>query len=134
MTCKCNVSQKVLGDGCRYCQPQTYIDYLESALADYREGDEKQCLSIDRLRAEVQELKEWKETARRLADYSGRLETENEALRAKLAEREAIIEAVCAVANESEGIAGWHKNGELVEWDEILPEIFVAAPEQEPPT
>lgn len=26
--CKCNFAIKILGDGCRYCQPQEYIDRL----------------------------------------------------------------------------------------------------------
>lgn len=26
--CKCNFKEMVLGDGCRYCQPQEYIDNL----------------------------------------------------------------------------------------------------------
>ncbi|MEG2043329.1 MAG: hypothetical protein RR068_19755, partial [Hafnia sp.] len=33
------------------------------------------------------------------------------------------IEAVQGVANQSQGIAGWHLNGAVAEWDEILPEI-----------
>lgn len=33
--CKCTLSISVLGDGCRYCQPQGYIDHLqESAILD----------------------------------------------------------------------------------------------------
>ena len=32
--CKCSLSIRVLGDGCRYCQPQTYIDFLEGAVTD----------------------------------------------------------------------------------------------------
>ena len=33
------------------------------------------------------------------------------------------IEAVRGVADNSSGIAGWHLNGEIVKWSEILPEI-----------
>ena len=32
--CKCSFSIRVLGDGCRYCQPQTYIDFLEETVTD----------------------------------------------------------------------------------------------------
>jgi hypothetical protein len=32
--CKCSMSISVLGDGCRYCQPQEYIDQLADALED----------------------------------------------------------------------------------------------------
>ena len=27
--CKCTLTIRLTGDGCRYCQPQTYIDHLE---------------------------------------------------------------------------------------------------------
>lgn len=40
-----------------------------------------------------------------------------------MAQRE-VIEAVRAVASQSEGIAGWHQNGDVAGWDEILSEIF----------
>ncbi|EOE1238131.1 hypothetical protein ACXEGC_005029 [Klebsiella pneumoniae] len=33
------------------------------------------------------------------------------------------IEAVRGVADNSSGIAGWHLNGEIAQWSEILPEI-----------
>jgi hypothetical protein len=36
------------------------------------------------------------------------------------------LEAVQAVASKSDGIAGWHKNGEIAGWDEILPEVSEA--------
>ena len=32
--CKCSLIIRVLGDGCKYCQPQTYIDFLEKAVTD----------------------------------------------------------------------------------------------------
>lgn len=32
--CRCSWSISALGDGCRYCQPQEYIDQLVSALED----------------------------------------------------------------------------------------------------
>lgn len=32
--CKCSKSISVLGDGCRYCQPQEQIDSLADALAE----------------------------------------------------------------------------------------------------
>lgn len=33
------------------------------------------------------------------------------------------LEAVQSVANGSDGIAGWHKNGDIASWESILPEI-----------
>jgi len=35
--CSCPLTIRVLGDGCRYCQPQTYIDTLEMQAEDYQE-------------------------------------------------------------------------------------------------
>jgi hypothetical protein len=32
--CKCPMSISVLGDGCRYCQPQEYIDRLHDQIED----------------------------------------------------------------------------------------------------
>ncbi|MFY3460030.1 hypothetical protein ACOTJD_25585 [Achromobacter xylosoxidans] len=32
--CKCSLATRLTGDGCRYCQPQTYIDTLEMCAAD----------------------------------------------------------------------------------------------------
>lgn len=34
-----------------------------------------------------------------------------------------VIQAVRGVADQSSGIAGWHLNGEIATWEEILPEI-----------
>lgn len=55
-------------------------------------------------------------------DYAA-LEARCEALAAENAGLNSVIEAVRGVANESIGIAGWHKNGEIATWEEILPEI-----------
>lgn len=35
--CKCSMSISALGDGCRYCQPQEYIDRLHRQIEDDRE-------------------------------------------------------------------------------------------------
>lgn len=32
--CKCSFRIKMVGDGCRYCNPQYYIDILEDQAAD----------------------------------------------------------------------------------------------------
>ena len=52
--CKCTVSISVLGDGCRYCQPQTYIDMLVDQQEDT--AQELECITIERnaLRAMLQ--------------------------------------------------------------------------------
>lgn len=51
------------------------------------------------------------------------LEARCAALAAEDAALNAVIKAVQGVANQSQGIAGWHLNGVVAEWDEILPEI-----------
>jgi len=33
--CKCTMSIRVLGDGCRHCQPQGYIDRLQDQSKDH---------------------------------------------------------------------------------------------------
>ena len=44
-------------------------------------------------------------------------------LQAVNASQLSIIEAVRAVAAHSDGIAGWHKNGNIATWGEVLPEL-----------
>ncbi|MBN5410197.1 hypothetical protein JY552_04405 [Serratia marcescens] len=39
-----------------------------------------------------------------------------------------VIDAAIGVANNSSGIAGWHLNGEIADWDEILPELNIETP------
>lgn len=61
------------------------------------------------------------------ADYLVRKFAEAEAKCAALAAENAAmhetIEAVRSVADNSSGIAGWHLNGDIATWEEILPEI-----------
>ncbi|HHX2124443.1 TPA: hypothetical protein ACVFF4_001690 [Klebsiella pneumoniae] len=51
-----------------------------------------------------------------LQDWVKKLAAENLSMRET-------IEAVRGVADNSSGIAGWHLNGEIAQWSEILPEI-----------
>ncbi|EKH4271954.1 hypothetical protein QSE53_003122 [Escherichia coli] len=61
------------------------------------------------------------------AEYLVRKFAEAEAKCAELAAENAAmhetIEAVRSVADNSSGIAGWHLNGDIATWEEILPEI-----------
>ena len=52
--CKCSMSISVLGDGCRYCQPQEYIDSLEIL---HKENDEllETCADLERQLEEARE-------------------------------------------------------------------------------
>ncbi|EFN8159782.1 hypothetical protein EB625_20630 [Escherichia coli] len=45
------------------------------------------------------------------------------ALAAENAAMHETIEAVRSIADNSSGIAGWHLNGDIATWEEILPEI-----------
>ncbi|HHQ4697422.1 TPA: hypothetical protein ACSP2Q_000064 [Aeromonas veronii] len=41
-------------------------------------------------------------------------------------QRDVLLDAVYAVQgvmNSSEGVAGWHKNGDIASWDKVLPEV-----------
>lgn len=38
--CKCSLRQRALGDGCRYCNPQLFIDMLLEELEELREMEE----------------------------------------------------------------------------------------------
>ncbi len=51
------------------------------------------------------------------------LEGNRAALTAENAAMHETIEAVRSVADNSSGIAGWHLNGDIATWEEILPEI-----------
>lgn len=55
--CKCTMAISMLGEGCRYCQPQNYIDILHDSLADLREEVIEIEADRDALRAELAALK-----------------------------------------------------------------------------
>ncbi|MGL5091505.1 MAG: hypothetical protein ACRC8B_11365 [Aeromonas sobria] len=52
-----------------------------------------------------------------------------EMLSAMTKQRDVLLEAlygVQGVMNNSEGVVGWHKNGDIASWDEVLPEVVAA--------
>ncbi|MBN5205356.1 hypothetical protein JY462_11065 [Serratia marcescens] len=61
------------------------------------------------------------DTIKDLTERADALAVENAAMRG-------VIDAAVAVANNSAGIAGWHLNGEIAGWDEILPELNIETP------
>ena len=64
--------------------------------------------------------------AKRISDLATQLEVQlvrANALAAESAAMHETIEAVRSVADNSSGIAGWHLNGDIATWEEILPEI-----------
>ncbi|EOQ5799331.1 hypothetical protein CU740_RS21765 [Escherichia coli] len=52
-----------------------------------------------------------------------KLRAQRDALAAENAAMHETIEAVRSVADNSSGIDGWHLNGDIATWEEILPEI-----------
>ena len=54
--CKCSMSISMLGDGCRHCQPQEYIDRLGEMLDEERSELSAAQAIIDGLRWEVAQL------------------------------------------------------------------------------
>ncbi|EES6450950.1 eae-like domain protein [Escherichia coli] len=64
--------------------------------------------------------------AKLISDLATQLEVQLVRANALAAENAAMhetIEAVRGVADNSSGIAGWHLNGDIATWEEILPEI-----------
>ena len=55
--CKCSMSISMLGDGCRHCQPQEYIDRLGEMLDEERSELSDAQAIIDGLRGEVADLR-----------------------------------------------------------------------------
>jgi len=52
-----------------------------------------------------------------------------EKLEAMTKQRDVMLEAlngVLGVMNNSQGVAGWHQNGAIASWDELLPEVAAA--------
>lgn len=65
--CKCSMSISMLGDGCRHCQPQEYIDRLGEMLDEERSELSDAQAIIDGMRGEVAGLRKRAKTAEREA-------------------------------------------------------------------
>lgn len=66
------------------------------------------------------------EIAKLLSEMATRLDcaiARGDALAAENVALKATVDAVIGVADNSDGITGWHKNGELASWYELLPEL-----------
>lgn len=56
-------------------------------------------------------------------EYVHGLVAENLELKAENCIQDFIITAVKDLVRESEGVIGWHRNGDVASWDEVLPEL-----------
>ncbi|WP_200617570.1 hypothetical protein [Klebsiella variicola] len=90
-----------------------------SLVADEKSGSTITLQAVNELIASLEsagELSIREQKFLKLAKAYQQLAAENVAMRET-------IEAVRGVADNSSGIAGWHLNGEIAQWSEILPEI-----------
>lgn len=71
---------------------------------------------------------QWQKNCRRVEQLAEAAEERAEALAVENVAMRSVIDAAIAIANNSSGIAGWHLNGEIADWDEILPELNIETP------
>ena len=70
--CKCGIAISVLGDGCRYCQPQEYINQLNLAYDGMEEENDELLEKTENLQRQLAEDREEKECLRMLLlNWSG---------------------------------------------------------------
>lgn len=51
--CQCTFAIRMTGEGCRYCQPQNYIDHLHDAIVEeHKERDELEA-SVSRMQGKL---------------------------------------------------------------------------------
>lgn len=65
----------------------------------------------------------WNDISRQQAEENVALQQKLDEVLAENVSLKSILEAARSVADNSHGISGWHLNGDVAEWDEILPEI-----------
>ncbi|MBH2762320.1 hypothetical protein I5Q24_07825 [Serratia marcescens] len=83
-----------------------------------REAEHGELVRFDAHQQVVSAVEAERDAQQKRADA---LAVENAAMRG-------VIDAAIGVANNSSGIAGWHLNGEIADWDEILPELNIETP------
>lgn len=93
-----------------------------STLEAERDAQQKRADALEvRLRNALSSEQEAIQRAHATNQTIDALAVENAAMRS-------VIDAAIGVANNSSGIAGWHLNGEIADWDEILPELNIETP------
>lgn len=107
-----------------------YMNDLDD-MVEHRNGD---FVTYDGHAAEVARLNEIiSETTKRAdrlhgmfnagLERQGELNEQVQALAAESAIQDFIISAVKELVRDSQGVAGWHLNGAVASWDEVLPEL-----------
>ena len=91
--------------------PEGYVSTLLGQLEDERAAREQ-----------------WQKNCRRVEQLAEAAEERAEALAVENVAMRSVIDAAIGVANNSSGIAGWQLNGEIADWDEILPELNIETP------
>jgi hypothetical protein len=51
--CKCSMSISLVGDGCRYCQPQEHIDTLSYIIEGLEEETEATCVVLEEIKEDL---------------------------------------------------------------------------------
>ncbi|MBL6381698.1 ead/Ea22-like family protein [Escherichia coli] len=99
--------------------PETVLSLL-----DERDALNERMAELEANLAELAEDQQKAIESIKQADSAVKLAHEKfSALAAENAAMHEAIEAVRSVADNSSGIAGWHLNGDIATWEEILPEI-----------
>lgn len=97
--CKCSMRTSLVGDGCRYCNPQYYIDMLEDLVKER---------ATDSYTSELMLIAHMDAHAEAKRKYEPLLEKMAEALKGFL-----------SIVSDSSGVYGYHMNGDIAEWDEF---------------
>lgn len=85
-------------------------------------GAERNWLN-DQLAEKSERLKTLEEQLVNCQEYAVESDSGKESLQKLCSELEVVLKAVRHVANQSIGVVGWHKNGGVATWDEVLPEL-----------
>lgn len=101
---------------------QDYIDEAYAEIETLRQQLAEKDAEIERLKGMVDEI----QAARHVQREHNRLLTNLASSQLREQQLREALEAVHAVSLQSHGIDGWHLNGEIATWDELLPEVAEA--------
>ena len=83
--------------------------------------------TIDQLKQALVDRTKELEMVKRIANE---LQQGNDELAEQVELLQAFRDEVIGVMNNSQGVAGWHLNGDIASWDELLPDIPESTPAQ----